>query len=296
MKKFLTLSAALLVAMAGAAHGQAGKPAQKPAAPAAQPAPAAPPSAAPSGKPESLQDRASYTIGLNLGKSLKTNDIQANIDLIVRGLRDGLGGGAPLLTDEEMQTTMQTLQTQVTAQQEAKRKAAGEKNKAEGEAFLAKNKAKPGVKTTASGLQYEVISEGTGPMPKPTDSVTVNYKGTLMDGTVFDSSYDRKEPVTFVLNQVIPGWTEGVQLMKVGSKYKFYIPSALGYGERGAGATIGPNSPLVFEVELISIGAPAAPAAAPGGAGAEAKPQAAAPKPTTTPKPAQKPADKKPPV
>ncbi|HEV7507347.1 MAG TPA: FKBP-type peptidyl-prolyl cis-trans isomerase [Thermoanaerobaculia bacterium] len=294
MKKFLTLSAALLVVAAGAAHGQTGKPAQKPAAPAAQPAPAAPPAAAPSGKPESLQDRASYTIGLNLGKSLKTNEIQANIDLIVKGLRDGLGGGQALLTDEEMQAAMQTLQQQVGAQQEAKRKAAGEKNKAEGEAYLAKNKEKAGVKTTASGLQYEVITEGTGPMPKATDSVTVNYKGTLMDGTVFDSSYDRKEPVTFVLNQVIPGWTEGVQLMKVGSKYKFYIPSALGYGERGAGATIGPNSPLIFEVELISIGAPAA---APG-AGAEAKPEAATtPKPAATAKPpAPKPADKKPPV
>jgi len=292
MKKFLTLSAALLVAAAGAAHGQAGKPAQKPAAPpaaTAQPAPAPP---AVPGKPESLQDKASYTIGLNLGKSLKSNDIQANIDLIVKGLRDGLGGGAPLLTDEEMQTTMQTLQTQVTAQQEAKRKALGEKNKAEGEAFLAKNKEKPGVKTTASGLQYEVITEGTGPNPKPTDSVTVNYKGTLMDGSVFDSSYDRKEPVTFVLNQVIPGWTEGVQLMKVGSKYKFYIPSALGYGEHGAGATIGPNSPLIFEVELISIGAPAEPTAAPA-AGAQAKPQAG----TTKPAPATKPpAPKKPPV
>jgi FKBP-type peptidyl-prolyl cis-trans isomerase len=295
MKKFLTLSAALLVAAAGAAHGQSGKPAQKPAAaPAAtaQPAPAAAPSAATNGKPESLPDRASYTIGLNLGKSLKTNDIQANIDLIVKGLRDGLGGGAPLLTDEEMKTTMQTLQTQVTAQQDAKRKAAGEKNKTEGEAFLAKNKGKAGVKTTASGLQYEVISEGTGAMPKPTDSVTVNYKGTLMDGTVFDSSYDRKEPVTFVLNQVIPGWTEGVQLMKVGSKYKFYIPSALGYGERGAGDTIGPNTPLIFEVELISIGAPEPAAAAP--AGAAAKPQASTtPKPTAATKP---PAPKKPPV
>jgi FKBP-type peptidyl-prolyl cis-trans isomerase len=284
MKKFLTLSAALLVAVAGAAHGQSGKPAQKPAA---APAPAAQPSAAPSGKPESLYDKASYTIGLNLGKSLKTNDIQANIDLIVKGLRDGLGGGPALLTDEEMQSTMQTLQQQVTAQQEAKRKALGEKNKADGEAFLAKNKEKPGVKTTASGLQYEVLSEGTGPMPKATDSVTVNYKGTLMDGTVFDSSYDRKEPVTFVLNQVIPGWTEGVQLMKVGSKYKFYIPSAMGYGERGAGNTIGPNSPLIFEVELISINKPEPSAAPPAG---EAKPEAAAAKP------APKPADKKPPV
>ncbi len=288
MKKFLTLSAVVLVAVAGAAHGQSGKPAPKPAAATAQPAPAAQPSAAPSGKPESLQDKASYTIGLNLGKSLKANEIQANIDLIVRGLRDGLGGAQALLTDEEMQTTMQALQQEVGAKQEAKRKAAGDKNKAEGEAYLAKNKEKPGVKTTASGLQYEVISEGTGPMPKATDSVTVNYKGTLIDGTVFDSSYDRKEPVTFVLNQVIPGWTEGVQLMKVGSKYKLYIPSAMGYGDRGAGEKIGPNSPLIFEVELISINAAAA-----GDPGAAAKPQT-----PSTPKPANKPATKpaKPPV
>jgi FKBP-type peptidyl-prolyl cis-trans isomerase len=303
MKKLLTLCAVLLVAAAGAAHGQpSGQPAQKPPATTAKPAqkPAATtaqPSAAPSGKPESLQDKASYTIGLNLGKSLKTNEIQANVDLIVKGLRDGLGGEKALLTDEEMQATMQTLQQQVTAQQEAKRKAIGEKNKAEGEMFLAKNKERPGVKTTASGLQYEVLTEGTGPVPKATDSVTVNYKGTLMDGTVFDSSYDRKEPVTFVLNQVIPGWTEGVQLMKVGSKYKFYIPSALGYGERGAGNAIGPNAPLVFEVELMSIGKPAEPATPPAGQGAEAKPQAATPKPTAATKPpAPKPEDKKPPV
>jgi FKBP-type peptidyl-prolyl cis-trans isomerase len=286
MKKLVTLSAALLVAVAGAAHGQqAGQPAQKPAAQAAQP------SAAPSGKPEALQDRASYVIGLNLGKSLKTNDIQANVDLLMKGLRDGLGGGQALFTDEEMQATMQAFQQQVTQQQEEKRKVQGEKNKTEGEAFLAKNKERKEVKTTASGLQYEVLTEGTGPTPKPTDTVTVNYKGTLTDGTVFDSSYDRHEPATFVLNQVIPGWTEGVQLMKVGSKYKFYIPSALGYGDRGAGGVIGPNAPLVFEVELVSIGAPAEKpeaggAAAPGG---QAKPQ-------TQAKPQAKPADKKPPV
>ena len=187
-----------------------------------------------------------------------TNDIKANTDLLIKGLRDGLAG-QQLLTDEEMQATMQAFQQQVQAQQEAKQKEIGEKNKMEGEAFLTKNKARQGVKATASGLQYEVLTEGTGPQPKATDTVTVNYKGTLMDGTVFDSSYDRGQPATFVLNQVIPGWTEGVQLMKVGSKYKFYIPAALGYGERGAGGVIGPNAPLVFEVELLSIGQPNAP-------------------------------------
>ena len=184
-----------------------------------------------------------------------------------RGLRDGLAGANGMLTDAEMQSTMQEFQKQVQAQQEAKQKVVGEKNKTEGEAFLAKNKARAGVKTTASGLQYEVEKEGTGPTPKATDTVTVNYKGTLMDGSTFDSSYDRGQPATFVLNQVIPGWTEGVQLMKVGSKYKFYIPAALGYGDKGAGATIGPNAPLVFEVELLSIGEPKA---APGAPAAEA--------------------------
>lgn len=261
MRKTFTVSAALFLAVAVAAgaeqSGQSNqKPAEKPMAQTAQPA--QPNASGSTGKPESLEDRASYSIGLNLGRSLKTNDIKANADLIIKGLRDGLAGQAAL-TDQEMQSTMQEFQEQVQKQQEAKQKEIGEKNKMEGESFLTKNKARQGVKTTASGLQYEVLTEGTGAQPKATDTVTVNYKGTLMDGTEFDSSYERGQPATFVLNQVIPGWTEGVQLMKVGSKYKFYIPSALGYGDRGAGGVIGPNAPLVFEVELISIGQPNAP-------------------------------------
>jgi FKBP-type peptidyl-prolyl cis-trans isomerase len=193
-----------------------------------------------------------------------------------------------------MQTAMQSFQQQVAQQQEAKQKVAGEKNKTEGEAFLAKNKARKEVKTTASGLQYEVLTEGTGANPKATDTVTVNYKGTLMDGTTFDSSYDRGQPATFVLNQVIPGWTEGVQLMKVGSKYKFYIPSALGYGERGAGGVIGPNAPLVFEVELVSIGQPEAkPAAGAAAQGGQAQPQG---QPQQQPPAEKPPAEQKPPV
>jgi FKBP-type peptidyl-prolyl cis-trans isomerase len=271
MRKSLILPAVLLVTAAAVAGAQSGKPAaQKPAAqkPAAQPAQ----SSSQAGKPEALQDRASYVIGYNLGRTLKQNDVQANSDLIIKGLRDGLTGQNGVFTDAEMQTTMQEFQKQVMAQQETKQKAVGEKNKTEGEAFLAKNKARTGVKTTASGLQYEVEKEGTGPIPKPTDTVTVNYKGTLMDGSTFDSSYDRGQPATFVLNQVIPGWTEGVQLMKVGSKYKFYIPAALGYGDKGAGNAIGPNSPLIFEVELLSIGEPKPAPGAP--AGADAQPQA----------------------
>jgi FKBP-type peptidyl-prolyl cis-trans isomerase len=284
MRKSLILPAVLLVAAAAVADAQqTAKPAQKPAAqpakPAAQPAAPAPASGQQAGKPESVPDRASYVIGFNLGRTLKQNDVQANTDLIIKGVRDGLAGSTGMLTDAEMQSTMQEFQKQVQAQQEAKQKVIGDKNKTEGEAFLAKNKARAGVKTTASGLQYEVEKEGTGPAPKATDTVTVNYKGTLMDGTTFDSSYDRGQPATFVLNQVIPGWTEGVQLMKVGSKYKFYIPAALGYGDKGAGNVIGPNSPLVFEVELLSIGEPKPAPGAP--AGAEAQPQ--------TPPPSEKP-------
>lgn len=255
MKKYVTFAVAALVAVAGVVGAQqSGQPAQQPAAQSAQPA------APQAGKPESVQDRAAYVIGFNLGRQLKQNDINANTDLIVKGLRDGLAGAAGALTEEEMQAAMQAFQQQVMAQQQEKQKAVGEKNKVEGEAFLAKNKERQGVKTTASGLQYEVLKEGTGAQPKATDTVTVHYKGTLMDGTPFDSSYDRGEPATFVLNQVIPGWTEGVQLMKAGGKYKLYIPAALGYGERGAGGDIGPNAPLVFEIELISVGAPQAPA------------------------------------
>jgi FKBP-type peptidyl-prolyl cis-trans isomerase FklB len=283
MRKTLIVPAVLLVAAAvGAGAQQSGQPAQKPAEKPMPQTTQTQPNAA--GQGQSLEDKASYIIGYNLGRQLKSNDIKANTDLILKGLQDGTSGATAMMSEEEMQTTMQTLQQQIQSQQEAKQKALGEKNKTEGEAFLAKNKAREGVKTTASGLQYEVLKEGTGPAPKATDTVTVNYKGTLMDGSTFDSSYDRGEPATFVLNQVIPGWTEGVQLMKVGSKYKFYIPAALGYGERGAGNVIGPNAPLIFEVELLSIGQPTPPA---GGATQGGQPQ----KPSE-----QKPAEQKPPA
>jgi FKBP-type peptidyl-prolyl cis-trans isomerase len=269
MRKLLTLAAVLLVVAAMAAGAQqSGQPAQQPTA-AQAPQPAAPPAA---GKPESLEDRASYIIGQNLGRSLRTAEVKVNEDLVIKGFRDALSGAPSLLTEAETNETMQSFQQQIQQQQQAKQQALGEKNKTEGDAFLAKNKERAGVKTTASGLQYEVVKEGTGPTPKATDTVTVHYTGTLIDGTKFDSSVDRGEPATFVLNQVIPGWTEGVQLMKVGSKYKFYIPAALGYGERGAGGVIGPNAPLIFEVELLSIGQPEPPQPAEGQPSGEQKP------------------------
>lgn len=248
MKQLSALFLTALLAASGAALAQ-----DKPANP--QAAPAQPETQAPAQgqKPAALQDRASYIIGLNLGQSLKSQEVPVTVDLIVQGLRDGLTGANALLTPEEIQAAMQEFQQQLQAQQQTKRQAAAEKNMKESQAFLDQNKAKQGVTTTASGLQYEVVKEGAGESPKPTDRVTVHYRGTLPDGTVFDSSYDRNEPATFPVNGVIPGWVEALQLMKPGAKYKLVIPPALAYAERGAGGEIGPNQVLVFDVELISV-------------------------------------------
>ncbi|HYG64434.1 MAG TPA: FKBP-type peptidyl-prolyl cis-trans isomerase, partial [Thermoanaerobaculia bacterium] len=238
MKKVLSL--VLLAALAGAAHAQ--NTTQQPAQGAARP------------KPESVDDRANYIIGLNLGKSMKQQDVKANVDLILQGLRDGLAGGQALLTDEEMQAAMTAFQQGLMARQQEKMAAAATQNKTEGESFLAANKAKEGVTTTASGLQYQVIKPGSGEPPKPGDRVTVHYTGTLIDGTVFDSSRERGQPATFGVTQVIPGWVEALQLMKPGAQYKLFIPSNLAYGEQGAGGgEIGPNATLIFDVELVSV-------------------------------------------
>jgi FKBP-type peptidyl-prolyl cis-trans isomerase FklB len=245
MKKPSILFVTALVAVSGLVLAQDKPPAAAPAQPAAQQAQRP--------KPAALEDRASYIIGLNLGQSLKSQSVPVTPDLIIQGLRDGLGGAEPLLTPEEIQSSMQEFQQQLMAKQEEKRKVEGEKNQKESQVFLDQNKGRAGVKTTASGLQYEVLKEGSGESPKPTDQVTVNYRGTLPSGKVFDSSYDRGQPVTFPVNGVIPGWVEALQLMKPGSKYKIYLPPALAYGERGAGNDIGPNQALVFEVELISV-------------------------------------------
>ena len=188
----------------------------------------------------------SYALGMLLAGNIKSAGLVINYDDFLSGLKDVLEGPGGKLTESQAQAVVQAAVNAA-----ASRKA--DTNLAKGQAFLAANRDKAGVKTTASGLQYEVLSLGSGSTPLASDTVTVNYEGRLIDGTVFDSSYERGEPATFRLDQVIPGWTEGVQLMPAGSKYRFYIPSELAYGARGAGGVIGPNEVLVFDVELISI-------------------------------------------
>jgi len=202
------------------------------------------------------KDKASYAIGLELGNSLKKGKMDVNTNTLVKGLNDGLSGAKPLLTEEQVKETMTALQKDMMDKQAAAAKEAGEKNAEAGKKFLEDNKKKEGVKTTASGLQYKVLKEGTGESPKETDMVITNYKGTLLDGTEFDSSYKRNEPATFPVNRVIKGWTEALLLMKPGAKYQLFIPSSLAYGERAVGKDIGPNSTLIFEVELVGIKPP----------------------------------------
>src|SRR4030095_13092530 len=185
------------------------------------------------------KDKVSYSIGLDIGTTLKRQLIDVNAELLNKGIQDGLSGNKALLTDEQVKETMAAFQKDMMAKQAAAKKATGEKNATEGKKFLADNKSKEGVKTTASGMQYKVLKEGSGPVPKATDTVKVNYRGTTIDGTEFDSSYKRGQPASFPVNRVIKGWTEALQLMKVGSKYQFFVPSDLAYAERGAGSDIG---------------------------------------------------------
>jgi FKBP-type peptidyl-prolyl cis-trans isomerase FklB len=200
------------------------------------------------------KDKVSYSIGMNIGFNLSRQKVDVNPDILAAGIKDALAG-KPQLTPDQVKEVM----AQFEKDMEAKQKQAGEKNKTEGAKFLEDNKKKSDVKTTASGLQYKVIKEGTGAKPKATDTVSVNYRGTLIDGTEFDSSYKRGQPATFPLNGVIKGWTEGVQLMKAGSKYQFFVPADLAYGERAVSPDIGANATLIFEVELLEIKPPPTP-------------------------------------
>lgn len=201
---------------------------------------------------QTRQDSISYMIGRDIGKNMKTNGIDITPELMFSGLKDGLSGIDTVMSEEITAALMASFQADMMAKQQKVAAAENAGNKAAGEAFLAENKTKPGVKVTESGLQYRVITEGEGENPGPEDVVEVHYTGKLIDGTVFDSSVERGETIKFPLNGVIPGWTEGVQLMKPGSKYEFVIPANLAYGERATGPIPG-GSTLVFEVELISI-------------------------------------------
>ena len=196
--------------------------------------------------------KVSYAIGQSIGKGLKMQDLGVESESLATGLTDALAGTS-LLTDDEMQETLVKFQQEQMVKQQAKAKEASEKNIKAGDTFLEGNKKKEGVVTTASGLQYKILKTGTGKMPKLSDTVIANYVGTLIDGKEFDSSYKRKEPATFPVKGVIPGWTEALQLMHVGDKWQLFIPAKLAYGERGAGGMIGPNETLIFEVELVGI-------------------------------------------
>src|SRR3984893_2029676 len=200
------------------------------------------------------KDKVSYSIGLNIGFNFKKQNLPLNTDALLAGVKDALSDKKPLLSENEVRETMTAWSKEVADKQ----KAAGEKNAAEGEKFLAENKKKDGVKTTATGLQYKVVKEGSGPQAATTDTVTVHYRGTLIDGTEFDSSYKRGEPATFPVQGVIKGWTEALQLMKKGSKYQLFIPSNLAYGERAMPPDIAANSRLIFEVELMDMNPPGA--------------------------------------
>jgi FKBP-type peptidyl-prolyl cis-trans isomerase len=200
--------------------------------------------------------KGSYALGMDVASYLKRMDLEVDLDAVSLGLQHGMSGTDSLMTAPELTQAMKDFQARAQERMAEKQKLAAAENTQKGTAFLNENKGKAGVQTTPSGLQYQVLNEGTGPKPKATDTVTVNYRGTLIDGKQFDSSYDRGQPVTFPLAGVVPGWTEGLQLMSVGSKYKFFIPSELAYGERSPSQDIPPNSTLIFEVELISIGEP----------------------------------------
>jgi len=204
---------------------------------------------------ENALDKRSYGMGLDMGKKFKTEEIKLNPDQFYKGLKDGLAG-AGLLTDTDIQELIIDFNKEMRDKQNALRAAAAEKNKKIGEKFLEENKKKSGVITLPSGLQYKIIKEGNGPIPQKTDTVITNYRGTLIDGREFDSSFKRGKPATFEVGKVIAGWTEALQLMKTGSVWQLFIPSQLAYGERGSGQNIGPNETLIFEIELIGINKP----------------------------------------
>ena len=202
---------------------------------------------------KSAKDKASYTIGFNIGSSMKREGIDLDLAFVLEGMRDAIGGKQRRLSEQESQTVMRALEEEVVKRQQANAKTAGGKNTKEGAAFLAANAKKPGVVTLPSGLQYKIIKPGTGATPTAQNTVRTHYRGTLINGKEFDSSYSRGKPLEFPVGGVIPGWTEALQKMKVGGKWQLFIPSKLAYGARGSGPDIGPNATLIFDIELLGI-------------------------------------------
>src|ERR1017187_5212379 len=286
MQRFLTSALLLAAAMMLAGVGYAQQtPANAPAAttPSA-PAATTPKAATPAKKPAAATTSAtapalttkkqkfSYALGMSIGTqvggNLKKQAVEVDPNLVSQGMKDALSGAKPRLTQEEAQAVITEMQNEVRKEQQEKMQQASAKNKSEGEAFLAANKTKEAVVTLPDGLQYKILTAGAGPKPTATDSVVCNYRGTLVNGTEFDSSYKRGQPVTFPVNGVIKGWQEALPLMPVGSKWQLFVPSDLAYGDHAMSADLGPNSPLIFEVELLSIKdktAANAPAANPAG-------------------------------
>ena len=256
------LAASGLLALSVSALAQTPRP---PAAPPAGAPPATAPAAAPATPGASMDQRArlSYALGMSIGsnmKEMKQMGVDVDPAVLAAAIQDVIKGSPTKLNEGEVRQILTAFQSEMQQKAAAQRQQQSAGMKKEGDDFLAANKGKEGVKTTASGLQYKVMKEGTGPVPKSTDTVTVHYKGTLLNGTEFDSSYKRNEPASFPVTGVIPGWTEALQLMKTGSKYQLFIPASLAYGEQGR-PSIPPNSVLVFEVELLSIKDAAAPPA-----------------------------------
>jgi FKBP-type peptidyl-prolyl cis-trans isomerase FklB len=273
MQKFFTplpllAAGVLLLANAQAQQAPATKTATAPAAKTATASkPATTAKAHTAAKPAvgltTQKAKFSYALGMNVGSGLKSQSIDVDPDAFARGLKDQLTGAKAQMTEDQVKAVLSQAQTEMRQKQQAKMAEAGVNNKKEGEAFLAANKTKEGVVTLPSGLQYKILTAGTGPKPTPTDSVVCNYRGTLVNGTEFDSSYKRGQPVTFPVNGVIKGWQEALPLMPVGSKWQLVVPSDLAYGDHAMSAELGPDSTLIFEVELLSIKDKNAPAAAP---------------------------------
>ena len=200
------------------------------------------------------KDRVSYSIGVDMGNKVKNISVSVDVDLLVKGIKDALSGTMFLMTEQEIRDTLATLQKEIARKSEEQRKALGEKNKKQGEEFLAGNKKKEGVVTLPSGLQYKVLKAGTGKTPKDTDRVRIHFRGSLVDGTEFENTYRSiGQPIFYPVKGIMPGWTEAFKLMQEGSKWQLFIPPDLAFGERGSGRLIGPNATLIFEVELVSI-------------------------------------------